>query len=180
MKKSRNILNFLALNRFVARNSDLKSAGETGSDALNISNETFISFFSRLIEHNVKFLVSGGIASAFHGHIKPVAEVEIWLAPEKSNTDRFSQALNIEKFRSPLTTYIETSTDEGFKLLISNSLSGFEAPDFDQCYAQCERATLENVHIPILNLNHLLAEKLASGRSEDKIALLALEKSQKV
>lgn len=147
------------------------------NSALNISNETLILFFRRLIEHQIKFLVSGGIATAFHGYIRPIAEVEIWIASQEDNLDRFSRLFKIEKYQSPLSrTYLEATTGESFKLLISSDLCCFKAHDFDWCYGKREQALLEGMFIPIINLSHLLAEKIASGGPEEKEAILALEK----
>ena len=181
MKKNRNILNFLALNRFIAKNTDF--IPDDGSmfnkgQALNVSNETLIGFFRCLEQQKIKFLTSGGVAAAYYGYIKPVTKIEIWLGAQKDNINRFFELLGDAQNDNAVVVYTDPETRESFKLLIYNNTCCFDANDFDWCYAKRSKAILSNVTIPILCLEHLLAEMVASGKAEDKKGIEELEKIQ--
>lgn len=184
IKRGRNILNFLALNRLVARDPDF-AAGRSvvfqGASVLNISNETCISFFRRMKEAGVNFLVTGGMAAAFYGHLQPVKELEIWLKNEETNKSNFCRLLNIEKFDIPASMVInEPSTGESFTLVVTDTVRHLMGLDFDDCNSKREQALLEGVLVPILDLDHLIAGKVASGRKEEQSAIQMLKRIRRV
>lgn len=183
MKNSRNILNFLALNRFVIKNSAFdKEFPDT--PALNISNNTFVSFFWGLADINVRYLVLGGVASAFYGHIQPVSKIHLWLASQKQNIQKLNGLLgtDLDKYKPTgfQGVYKEPIAEEVLQVFISFKLKCFDARDFDLCYAKREKATINNVNIPILNLDDLLTEKMASGDPKDEVAIRVLQKAQSI
>lgn len=176
MKSSRNILSFLALNRFIARDEKLKSkSGELYCNlpVLNISNQAFISFFNHLVNHEIRFLITGGVAAAYHGDIQVATTIDIWLSAGKENIEKLRKAIKIPKNKglSSLTAVeIKPLVSEKFKLLISKNLFHLKSKDFDECYRAREHVVLEGTSIPILNLTHLLVEKMSLRHVEEKLA----------
>jgi hypothetical protein len=56
------------------------------------------------------------------------------------------------------------------------SLVGFTQFDFDTCYADAPIATIFDVRIKFLHINHLMTGKKAAGRLKDLLDVEELEK----
>ncbi len=67
----------------------------------------------------------------------------------------------------------------GMKMDIQTSLKGVDL-SFDQCFEIAPTVDVEEVHIPYLHLNQLLANKKAVGRPKDLNDADELEKIKKL
>ena len=55
--------------------------------------QDFREFFQSLNEHNVRYLVVGGYAVAFHGHPRYTKDIAVWIGAHKTNAERLIEAL---------------------------------------------------------------------------------------
>lgn len=186
MKRVNNILSFLALNRFIAANATGRRKSDTSAvsgNTLTISNTALVSFFKTLNERKIRFIICGNMATAFYGHIQQARQIEIWISQDTDNIEKFYTLLAINRDLnefSSLSWKVKTGEGEDFELTIYFSLFYFKAHDFDLCYDKCVAEVLLGVPIRILHLDHLIIEKIASGKKEEKAAIRALERIQKL
>jgi hypothetical protein len=59
-------------------------------------------------------------------------------------------------------------------------LVGFEQIDFDKCHNVAPIATISDVSVKFLHLNHLLTEKIATNRQKDLLDVEELKKINKI
>jgi hypothetical protein len=69
--------------------------------------------------------------------------------------------------------------NSGIELDIMTYLEGFPQEKFESCFFMASIATIRNITVPFLQINHLIAEKTKVGRDKDKIDVFALEKIKK-
>ena len=55
-------------------------------------------------------------------------------------------------------------------------MKGLEGYSFDECLQMATIAEIENVKVPFLHINHLIANKKAINRSKDQLDVMELEK----
>jgi len=55
-------------------------------------------------------------------------------------------------------------------------MKGIENYSFDNCLELATIAEIENVKVPFLHINHLIANKKAVNRSKDQLDVIELEK----
>ena len=56
-------------------------------------NKDFREFIQLLNSHQVKYLVVGGYAVAFHGHPRYTRDIDLWILDTKDNAERVLKAL---------------------------------------------------------------------------------------
>ena len=64
----------------------------------------------------------------------------------------------------------------GVRLDIMVEMKGIENYSFDNCLELATIAEIENVKVPFLHINHLIANKKAVNRSKDQLDVIELEK----
>lgn len=47
---------------------------------VDIGDPFFLAFLTAMQKHNVRYMLIGGLAVTFHGHIRNTLDMEIWLA----------------------------------------------------------------------------------------------------
>ena len=68
----------------------------------------------------------------------------------------------------------------GIVLNILVEMIGFEGYTFDECLKMSSVAEIENVPVPFLHINQLIANKKAVNRPKDQIDVIELEKIVKL
>jgi hypothetical protein len=68
----------------------------------------------------------------------------------------------------------------GFPLDIMMHVKGLEDIPFSECYEAAQFATIDDIKIPFLHINHLIKSKQAANRPKDQLDLLELAKIQAV
>jgi hypothetical protein len=68
----------------------------------------------------------------------------------------------------------------GFPLDIMTGLKGLEDYSFDECLSLAVWAEIEDIRVPFLHLNQLMAAKEAANRPKDQIDLEELRRIQQI
>ena len=136
--------------------------------------------FSELLRllsgHEVKYLIVGGYAVAYHGYPRPTGDIDIWIERSQENAQRIHRALEEFGFDVPamqpaLFLDADRIVRMGYPPLrveIMMSLSGVE---FASCYKERVVDVLEEAPdaepASIIGLACLKQNKRASGRHKD-------------
>lgn len=168
--KSANIFNFLAMNRLLANLSEPPKP-----EILNLSYQSFISFFEKLNKLDVQYMAIGNFALAYHGLIYTSKSIEIWIASDKENRNKIESVMQPGLINDDVMEGITNDLDENFRLEAHLSLDYYTSGKFNWCYVKSEEAILSDISIPILSLDDLIVEKTASNKPEDKMIVDALE-----
>ncbi|HJZ46189.1 MAG TPA: DUF6036 family nucleotidyltransferase [Roseiflexaceae bacterium] len=134
--------------------------------------QDFSEFLQSLNEQQVRYLLIGGYAVAYHGYPRSTADMDIWIDMEATNAQAVLAA--IQAFGFP-TQAIDPQTllqpnnilRLGVAPLRIEVFSSIPGVDFDTCYARRVETTIDGVLIPVINLADLKQNKIASGRPKD-------------
>jgi predicted nucleotidyltransferase len=139
-----------------------------------------------LAEHQVRYVLIGGLAVQTHGHVRTTNDADLIPAPDPANLERLAAALRaldarvlneghedtvIEAGMLPRATIWQlTSRDGGIDVM-------HEVPGGDPYEDLSERAMhvrLGDVDVPVVDLDDLIRMKLARGRPVDLADVAAL------
>ncbi|HVG19823.1 MAG TPA: hypothetical protein VNI02_12295 [Blastocatellia bacterium] len=132
----------------------------------------FKEFLKLLNANSVEYLLIGGYAVGYHGYVRATADMNIWVASNAENASRLISALREFGFNSPeLSEELFLKPDNiarlgvpPFRIEMLTSISGVT---FEECHAGKVFDMIDGVQVPIISLQHLKINKLASGRLKD-------------
>ncbi len=143
-------------------------------------NKDFKEFIELFNKHNVRYLVVGGYALAFHGYPRYTKDLDIWVWVDDSNAAHILNALeefgfssldiSREDFLSP--GYVVQLGQPPGRIDLLTSVTGLE---FDSCYESRVTITLQGGTIDFIDLESFKQNKKAVGRHQDLADLENLE-----
>ncbi len=134
--------------------------------------QDFKEFVRLLNDHEVEYLLIGGYAVNFYGHVRYTGDLDIWVAVDPGNAKKLSATLqafgfSAEKVPEGIFLCEEKVFQMGippFRIDILMSISGLE---FSVCYARRIVEPIDGVVINVLSFEDLKTNKQASGRPKD-------------
>jgi len=144
------------------------------------------SLLEALHDHDVRFVVIGGVAVQVHGHRRTTKDLDVIPAPERTNLDRLTRALAELQARPrdmpgggpptpeqlAMAAIVPPLTTRHGELHILRDVPG--APRYADLRARALIVELDGISIAIAGLDDLISMKRASHRPSDirDIALL--------
>jgi predicted nucleotidyltransferase len=147
-------------------------------------NKDYKEMLQCLLEENVRFLLVGAYALAVHGFPRATKDIDffVWATPE--NASNLMRAL--ARFGAPLHDISETDfSSEGIIFQIGNSprridiITNISGVKFEHAYANKTAISIEGIEVPVISLEDLIANKRASGRTQDRADIEKLESQLK-
>ncbi len=135
-------------------------------------SQDFKEFLQSLNENEVKYLVIGGYAVAFHGYPRYTKDIDIWICPDQENIAHLLQAMQDFGFAS-LELKAEDFSDPdqiiqlGYAPNRIDLLTHLEGVDFATCYKAKIKVDIAGVKIDVIDLENLKKNKKATGRLQD-------------
>lgn len=134
--------------------------------------QDFSEFLKLLNDHNVEYLLVGGFAVALYGYPRATADMDVWVARNQLNAERIvsclrefgfdTPSLNVELFQDP-----ERIVRMGEAPLRIEILTDMYGVQFDECLLRAQMQEVDGLMIPVIALDDLKTNKLASGRAKD-------------
>ena len=132
----------------------------------------FSAFLKSLNDHEVRYLLIGGFAVAYHGYPRATDDIDVWVARDRENADRLVNAIKAFGFDVPeLSAELFLQEDRivrmGYPPLcieVQTSISGVQ---FEACYRRRVEGQVSDLAVPIISLPDLKKNKQASGRLKD-------------
>ncbi|MGC1379372.1 MAG: DUF6036 family nucleotidyltransferase [Anaerolineales bacterium] len=135
-------------------------------------NQDFKEFFESLNANQVRYLVIGGYAVAFHGHPRYTKDIDVWIEMSAENADRIIKALSDFGFGS-----LDFKPDDflkpdqiiqlGYEPDRIDILTTIPGVNFAECHPKHIMVTANGVEITVIDLENLIRSKKASGRLQD-------------
>jgi hypothetical protein len=140
----------------------------------------FREFIESLNANDVRYLVVGGYAVAFHGHPRYTKDLDIWIELDPGNAARIIRALRDFGFGSLGLTEQDFLTPDqvvqlGYPPYRIDLLSTLAGVDFAACYAQRVETDIAGARVPFIDVASLRKNKQAVGRHQDLADLENLE-----
>lgn len=143
-------------------------------------NQGFREFIESFNANQVRYLVVGGYAVAFHGYPRYTKDIDLWIDMEPENATRVVEALGQFGFASLGLKDADFLVPDQIVQLGHppnriDLLTTLPGADFQACYAAREQAEIDGVFVNFIDLENLRKNKLASGRHQDLADLENLE-----
>jgi hypothetical protein len=132
------------------------------------------------IAHDVRFLLVGAYALGVHGRPRATGDLDLWVEPTPLNAQRTLTALRA--FGAPLADLREADLHAPgvvfqigvapVRVDVLTSASGLEFPS---AWARRVEARFDDVLVPVLGREDLIANKRATGRPQDLVDVASLE-----
>jgi len=137
-----------------------------------ILNQDFKEFIQSLNDNQVKYLIIGGYAVAFHGHPRYTKDLDVWIELSEQNAAHLVNALDIFGFGSlglQTTDFLEPDQviQLGYPPSRIDIIMTPKGIDFASCYEQRIIVEIEGIHFAFIDLDNLLRNKRATGRYQD-------------
>jgi len=135
-------------------------------------NRDFKEFVKSLNDNNVRYLIVGGYAVAFHGHPRYTKDLDVWLELSPENAANVIQALKqfgfgtlglkADDFLVP-----DQVVQLGYPPNRIDVLVTLKGVDFASCYASRVPIVIDGVTVYFIDLDSLKVNKKATGRLQD-------------
>lgn len=145
-----------------------------------ILNQNFREFIKLLNSNQVRYLIVGGYAVAFHGHPRYTKDIDIWIWINENNAKNMKKALDEFGFSS-LGLKEEDFLVPGYVIQLGyppnriDILTQVTGLEFDLCYSSKIELDIDGITVNFIDLESLKKNKKAIGRFQD---LADLEKLQ--
>jgi hypothetical protein len=155
---------------------------------VDVFDEEILNFWKALHDHNVQYIMIGGYAINLHGYQRFTGDLDIWIKDTLENRKQLRMAfISCDMGDYPMiehmqfvTGWTEFHLNNNLSLDILTEMKGLEEYTFDECLQMASVAEIENVSIPFLHINQLIANKKTVNRPKDQIDVLALEQIRKL
>jgi len=143
-------------------------------------NEDYKEMLQCLLEEHVRFLLVGAYAVAVYGYPRATKDIDIFVRAAPENASSLIKAL--ARFGAPLSDVSESDfSTEGVVFQIGNSprridiLTRISGVEFESAYANRKTISIAGMEVPIISLEDLIANKRATGRTQDLADVEKLE-----
>lgn len=145
-----------------------------------VLNPDFIEFLQLLNDNQVRYLVTGGYAVAFHGYPRYTKDLDIWVELSRDNAQKLIVALDEFGFASlglAEQDFLEPKTvvQLGYPPNRIDLLTTVTGVDFGACYESRVVIRVDDVEVNFIDLDNLRENKRAVGRPQDLADLDNLE-----
>ncbi len=156
-------------------------------DAMDLSNQEVQSFLRSLHTHEVRYLLVGGVATTYYGHVRMTMDLDLWVEDTAENKDQLVAALKdadvagAEHYRNvdmiPGWSSLSIGTI-GFEVDLMGYTKAFRKEDFADCYQRASVAQVHGIPITVIHISDLVREKEQLGRFKDLDDVENLQKTE--
>lgn len=135
-------------------------------------SKDFKEFIELLNKNDVRYLVVGGYAVAFHGHPRYTKDMDVWIDLSPANAGKLLKALGEFGFGSlNLTPDDFLEADQiiqlGYPPNRIDILTSCTGLDFDDCYRAKVDFEMDGVRVQFIDIESLKKNKMSTGRTQD-------------
>ena len=159
----------------------LSKSGRNITSGNMIVDPDFREFIQSLNNNQVKYLIIGGYAVAFHGHPRYTKDLDVWIELSEENASRLVAALDAFGFGSlglQPSDFLEPNQviQLGYPPSRIDILMTPKGIEFGTCYENRVVIESDGVNFAFIDLDNLLKNKRATGRHQDMADVENLEK----
>jgi predicted nucleotidyltransferase len=130
----------------------------------------FKEFLQLLNSNNVEYLLIGGYAVGYYGYPRATADMDIWINATLQNAERLVAAFGEFGFNEVSTDMFLRESQVirmGLPPLRIEVLTSISGVSFSECYSERAVVEIDEIKVNLISLDHLKANKKASGRFKD-------------
>ncbi|MBK9266255.1 MAG: nucleotidyltransferase [Polyangiaceae bacterium] len=144
-------------------------------------HQDFRDLLAEFVDEKVEFMVIGGYAVAYYDRPRYTKDIDLWINPAPTNIDAASRAL--ASFGAPLhivNALRNAREDEivwlGTPPLRIDFLRAVAGMHFEEAWQRREMVRWDDIDVPVIGIDDLLASKRAAGRPQDLVDVANLER----
>ena len=142
-------------------------------------NKDFKEFIELLLSNKVDFLVVGAHALALHGRPRYTGDLDLWVRPEPINVTRLLCALDAFGFASlgvEARDFLapQAKVQLGYPPARIDLLTAIDGISFAEAFANQVHFEIDELQLPVISVDDLIRNKLATGRTKDRADVEAL------
>ena len=132
----------------------------------------FKEFIELLNSHQVKYLVVGGYAVAFHGHPRYTKDIDLWVLNSEKNGERLLKVMSEFGFASlglTLNDFLQKDNivQLGYPPNRIDIITGLNGIDFEKAYKNKIEIRFDDIDVNFIDLEDLKKSKRIAGRPKD-------------
>ena len=147
-------------------------------------NKDYKEMLQFLLEEKVEFILVGAYALGAHGYPRATGDIDIWVKADENNSKKTYNAL--ARFGAPLDQIkVNDFTVEGviFQIGVAprriDIITRIDGVTYDEANDDKIIVEVEGLLLPVLSLDNLIKNKLATGREKDELDAKYLMKKKK-
>ena len=135
-------------------------------------DKDFSEFVALFIDHDVQFLIVGGYALAAHGLPRATGDLDAWVRVSEGNSVKIFAALREFGFGDVGVSASDFDHEDsvvqlGFPPYRIDILTSVDGIDFDGAWDRRILVEVDNLAVPFISRDDLIANKKAAGRPQD-------------
>lgn len=144
----------------------------------------FKEFLELLNEHEVKYLIVGGHAVIYYGHVRYTGDLDVWISNSKTNAQRMVKVIEKFGFASLGLSAKDFMTEDviiqlGYEPDRIDIMTSIEGIKFNESYKRRVKTSIESIEVYLLSKEDLKKNKKSVGRLQDLTDLEKLTKKKK-
>ncbi len=153
---------------------------------MNFTHPDHQEMLFSLINDHVDFLLVGGYAVIFHGHVRTTGDMDVWLKPTNENKIKLLSVFAKLEFDPQ---GMKTISDMDFTEVVIfhigdipqrvDFLTKVQGLNFDDAFSRRQILKVKEHELPFLHLDDLIANKLLANRTKDLADIENLIKIQR-
>jgi len=141
---------------------------------MNVFNDDFKDFISKLNQCNVEYILVGGYAVILHGYHRTTGGLDIWINPTESNYERMIIAFS--KFGLPTNAisksdFMNNEEQDVFTFgrppVCIDIMTKVKGLHFSETFNKSSLVKHEGIDIRLIQYQSLISAKKSSGRFKD-------------
>jgi predicted nucleotidyltransferase len=148
---------------------------------MDINNPFYIEVLSAMNGHNVEYILVGGLAVSYHGYSRYTGDMDLWIKPDAVNMEKLYKTLydlgypeniiedikNNREIESPTPIKLKDDYDRLKVDLMTNTFQ--KEFSWQECFDKSEKIYVEDVKIPIVQINQLISMKENTKRLDNSM-----------
>jgi hypothetical protein len=150
---------------------------------MDIFDEDLLNFWKLLSAEEVKYIMVGGVAVNLHGYLRATGDVDVWIDDTIENRQALGKVLahlgypGVDMVNMQIVPgWTDFYIGPRIELDILVSMKGVGEYSFSECLNMAFIAEIEDLKVPFLHINQLIANKKAVNRPKDQLDIIELEK----
>ena len=144
-------------------------------------NEDYKEMLQSLLDQKVEFIVVGAYALAAHGFPRATGDMDVWIKPNEKNSKKVYKVL--ARFGAPINEIREDEFSQpGLIFQIGvvprriDIITKIDAVEFGEADSDKIFVDIDDLKIPVLSIDKLIKNKMATGREKDLLDAKLLKK----
>lgn len=150
---------------------------------MDLSDEELLKIIRAFNSSEVQYMLIGGFAVSYYGYTRTTADFDLWVKPDNQNRNNIIKALISLDYTEE---EIQDLSEQDFSLPVSFQLGGnhfsidvmtfISGVNFDEAFELAVQEKVNNEDpLRIIHRNHLIINKLLTGRTKDKLDVESLQ-----